>query len=113
MRRGRRLVAVRGEQLSGANTQRECIARLELLQHLFLCKRSNGVTLSGQSLLPRSRLRIDVSIELAIEITLAQLQNLAQNVGRVCLVAIQREHVEDRVKPESIDDELANLRRLE
>src|SRR5689334_7233964 len=105
-------VAVRCEQLSGANTQREGVVRLQLLDYVYFRQRSNRGGLVAQSLFPRTYLGLDVSTEFAIEITLAQLQHLSQDVGRVRLVTIECEHAEDRVKPETVNDELANLRGL-
>src|SRR5689334_3090454 len=105
-------VAVGRKQLRGASSQREGIFRLELFEHVGLGKGSNGVALGAQSLLPRPHLRLDKGIELAIEISLTQLQHLAQNIRRVRLIAIECEHVEDRVKPKTFGNELANLRGL-
>src|SRR6185503_8116536 len=50
--------------------------------------------------------------KLAIEITLAQLQNLLKHVGCARFVAIHCKHSKNRVEAVALCDEFANLRRL-
>ncbi len=69
-------VAIGSEQLSGANAECKRVLSGERLEHLLFRERSDDVARRVQCLLQRFHFRLNVRHELAIEITLAQLQNL-------------------------------------